>query len=77
MTKNVTPKVDIKSLEEAVSDVGIGFIISFPVGLITLGLCAWLELSVTLTAFIQTIIFTAVSLIRKYFVRTYFKSKGY
>lgn len=84
MTRNLTKKkdpkfekLDLQTLEEALSDVGIGFILSFPVGLITLSLCYWAELSVTLTAVVQTVVFTLVSLARKYYVRRYFKNKGY
>lgn len=84
MTRNLTKKkdpkfekLDLQSLEEALSDVGIGFILSFPVGLITLSLCYWAGFSVTLTAVVQTVVFSLVSLARKYYVRKYFKNKGY
>ena len=46
---------------------------AFPVALACLTFTTYLELGVTTTAVFQTIVFTLVSLLRKYFVRVHFK----
>lgn len=73
MARKVTYKINQKSLEEALSDVGIGFIMSFPVGLIVLSITDFFNASVTFTAFTQTLVFTTISFFRKYIIREYFR----
>ena len=73
MARKVTYKININSLEEAMSDVGIGFILSFPLGLVVLSITTFFGLNVTITAFIQTLVFTSIAFIRKYLVREYYR----
>jgi len=73
MARKVTYKINAKSLEEALSDVGIGFMLSFPVGLVVLSITTFLSFSVTTTAFTQTLVFTLISFVRKYVIREYFR----
>ena len=63
---------DKSAAYEAITDVGVGFLLAFPVALAVLSFSTWLGLSIT-TAVFQTIVFTLVSLLRKYFVRVHFK----
>ena len=62
-------------MREAVSDVTIGFFMAFPIAFMVLSITTWLELSVPITAGVQTLVFTIVALVRKYFVRGHFKSR--
>tara|TARA_B100001248_G_scaffold240648_1_gene206760 strand:- start:4346 stop:4588 length:243 start_codon:yes stop_codon:yes gene_type:complete len=64
---------DKSAAHEAITDVGVGFFMAFPVALAVLSLSTWMGLSITTTAVFQTIVFTLVSLLRKYFVRVHFK----
>jgi hypothetical protein len=64
---------DKSAAYEAITDVGVGFFLAFPVALGVLSFSTWLGLSITTTAVFQTIVFTLVSLLRKYFVRVHFK----
>tara|TARA_R110002073_G_scaffold229196_2_gene390034 strand:- start:774 stop:1022 length:249 start_codon:yes stop_codon:yes gene_type:complete len=73
MARKVTYKINPDSIEEALSDVGIGFMLSFPVGLVVLSITTFLGFGVTVTAFIQTIVFTVISFVRKYVVREYYR----
>jgi|TARA_R110000868_G_scaffold399768_1_gene673761 hypothetical protein len=68
--------LDKSVARESFTDVGIGFVIAFPIAFIVLNITTYLELSVAATAFTQTIVFTVVSLVRKYFVRLFFKTNG-
>ncbi len=65
--------LDKSAAREALADVGVGFFMAFPVALACLTFTTYLELGVTTTAVFQTIVFTLVSLLRKYFVRVHFK----
>ena len=65
--------LDKSAAREALADVGVGFFMAFPVALACLSFTTYLELGVTTTAVFQTIVFTLVSLLRKYFVRVHFK----
>ena len=66
---------DRSDMREAVSDVTIGFFMAFPIAFFVLSVTTWLELSVPVTAGVQTLVFTIVALVRKYFVRVHFKSR--
>jgi uncharacterized membrane protein len=46
---------------------------AFPVALAVLSFTTWLNFGVVTTAVFQTLVFTVVSLVRKYFVRVHFK----
>jgi|TARA_R100000655_G_scaffold12419_3_gene28775 hypothetical protein len=65
--------VDKSAAKEAIIDVGVGFFMAFPVALAVISFSRWIGLGVITTAVFQTIVFTLVSLIRKYFVRVHFK----
>jgi uncharacterized membrane protein len=63
------------AMREAVSDVTIGFFMAFPIAFLVLSVTTWLELNVPVTAGVQTLVFTIVALVRKYFVRVHFKTR--
>ena len=64
--------LDRAAAREAVTDVGVGFFMAFPVALAVLSFTTWLNFGVVTTAVFQTLVFTVVSLVRKYFVRVHF-----
>ena len=65
--------VDKATAKEAFADVGVGFFMAFPVALAVLSFTTWMNFAVITTAVVQTLVFTVVSLLRKYFVRVHFK----
>ena len=65
--------VDKAAAKEAMADVGVGFFMAFPVALAVLSFTTWMNFAVITTAVVQTLVFTVVSLLRKYFVRVHFK----
>ena len=65
--------VDKSAAKEAIIDVGVGVFMAFPVALAVISFSRWIGLGVITTAVFQTIVFTLVSLTRKYFVRVHFK----
>ena len=67
--------LDRSAMREAVSDVTIGFFMAFPISFLVLSVTTWLELNVPVTAGVQTLVFTIVALVRKYFVRVHFKTR--
>ncbi len=67
------PKLDKLALKEALLDVGVGFVMAFPVALAVISFCRWIGFGVITTAVFQTIVFTTVSFTRKYFIRVHFK----
>lgn len=69
-------KIDKDSMEEAVNDVGIGLVLSFPISYGLLKLCSYLEVSLVATSIIQVSVFTLVAVVRKYMVRVYYKERG-
>ena len=69
-------KIDQESMTEALNDVGIGLILSFPISYGLLRLCSYLEVSLVATSVIQVSVFTLVAVVRKYMVRVYYKEKG-
>jgi uncharacterized membrane protein (Fun14 family) len=68
-------KIDKDSMEEAVNDVGIGLVLSFPISYGLLRLCSYLEISLVATSVIQVSVFTLVAVVRKYMVRVYYKER--
>tara|TARA_Y100001937_G_scaffold93612_1_gene126788 strand:+ start:51 stop:263 length:213 start_codon:yes stop_codon:yes gene_type:complete len=68
-------KIDKDSMEEAVNDVGIGLVLSFPISYGLLKLCSYLEVSLVATSIIQVSVFTLVAVVRKYMVRVYYKER--
>ena len=67
--------IDRSAAREAVSDVAIGFFMAFPIAILVLSATTWMELSVPVTAVVQTFVFTLVGLVRKYFVRVHIKAR--
>jgi|TARA_R100000734_G_C3309262_1_gene99915 hypothetical protein len=67
------PKFDKLAFKEALLDVGVGFVMAFPVALAVISICRWIGFGVIPTAVFQTIVFTLVSFTRKYFIRVHFK----
>ena len=67
------PKLDKAAFKEALLDVSVGFVMAFPVALAVISFCSWIGFGIILTAVFQTIVFTLVSLTRKYFIRVHFK----
>ena len=65
--------LDKAAAREAIADVSVGFVMAFPVALAVISFSRWISLGVITTAVFQTIVFTMVSLVRKYFVRVHFK----
>tara|TARA_R110001583_G_C5447380_1_gene390511 strand:+ start:381 stop:596 length:216 start_codon:yes stop_codon:yes gene_type:complete len=68
--------IDKKSMEEALNDVGIGLLMSFPISYGLLNLCRYLEVSLVVTSMIQVAVFTCIAIVRKYLVRVYYKERG-
>ena len=68
-------KFDKDSMDEAVNDVGIGLVLSFPISYGLLKLCSYLDVSLVATSVIQVSVFTLVAVVRKYMVRVYYKEK--
>ena len=69
-------KIDKDSMEEAVNDVGIGLVLSFPISYGLLRLCGYLDVSLVATSIIQVSVFTLVAVVRKSMVRVYYKERG-
>jgi len=68
-------KIDKDSMKEAVNDVGIGLVLSFPISFGLLSLCKYLEVSLVTTSLIQVAVFTCIAIVRKYMVRVYYKRR--
>lgn len=69
-------KIDKESLNEAMNDVSIGLIMSFPISYGLLRLCSYLDVSLVATSVVQVSVFTLVAVVRKYMVRVYYKERG-
>lgn len=65
--------IDKKALKETLVDVSIGIILAAPISYITLSTAQINDLSITNTTALQVTVFTVVALLRKYFVRVYYK----
>jgi len=64
--------INNKVAKESIVDVGIGLIISFPIAFTVLTFTTNMEFNVGATALTQTVVFTALALCRKYYVRLFF-----
>jgi len=60
---------------EAVIDTGIGLIVNLPLTWLTIAIGFYMQFGVAEFALFQTVVFTVISLIRKYKIRTYFAAK--
>jgi len=65
--------IDKKALKETLVDVSIGIILATPISYITLSAAQINDLSITNTTALQVTVFTVVAILRKYFVRVYYK----
>jgi len=65
--------IDKKALKETLVDVSIGIILATPISYITLSTAQINDLSITNTTALQVTVFTVVAILRKYFVRVYYK----
>jgi|TARA_R110002124_G_scaffold106047_2_gene257368 hypothetical protein len=68
-------KIDKEAMGEALNDVSIGLVMSFPISFGILSLCQYLELSLVVTSLMQVMVFTFVAIVRKYMVRVYYKKR--
>ena len=64
-----------EAAHESIVDTGIGLIVNLPITYGTIAFGFWLDLSVSSFAIFQTIVFTLISLIRKYYIRLHFADK--
>lgn len=60
---------------EAVFDTGVAVVINFPLNVCLLWFANRIDLSILQTSVMFTCVFTAVAIIRKYFIRNYFSKK--
>ena len=66
---------DKAAWKEAISDTIIGTIINFPLNMLAVWTIFHLKLTVFESSMLLWIIFTSVAIIRKYFLRLYWKKK--
>jgi hypothetical protein len=67
-------RVDKLALTETLHDVVLGLVIALPISFLVLNICRDLGFSLLATSVTQTTIFTLIAIIRKYYVRVYFKN---
>jgi len=67
---------DKAAWNEAVIDTGIGLLVNLPITWLTIALGFYMNLGVAEFALFQTIVFTVISLVRKYKIRAYFATKN-
>ena len=58
--------IDRHALKETMSDVGVGFLLAFPISLTVLNICNYFDASVLATSIAQTFVFTIFAIVRKY-----------
>ena len=73
--------IDKQSLKESVGDTALALLINFPLNILLLEIAGWIGINdndssdnIILSIFL-TVVFTTVAIIRKYYVRLYFKRK--
>ena len=64
-----------KAWTEAISDTFIGTIINFPLNMLAMWFIFQYNLTVVESSVLLWIVFTAIAIIRKYYVRIYFSKK--
>ena len=69
-------KVDKAALKETLHDVFLGVVIALPISFFVLTICKGLEFTTMATSVTQTITFTLIAIVRKYYVRLYYKNKS-
>jgi len=67
---------DKAAWNEAVIDTGIGLIVNLPLTWLTIAIGFYLKLGVAEFAMFQTVVFTIISLVRKYKIRSHFSHKN-
>ena len=60
-------------MRETISDVGVGFLLAFPISLTVLNICNYFNASILATSVAQTFVFTIFAILRKYYIRVTFK----
>jgi ABC-type protease/lipase transport system fused ATPase/permease subunit len=65
--------IDRHALRETMSDVGVGFLLAFPISLTVLNICNYFDASVLATSIAQTFVFTIFAIVRKYVIRVSFE----
>ena len=65
--------IDRHALRETMSDVGVGFLLAFPISLTVLNISNYFDASVLATSIAQTFVFTIFAIVRKYAIRITFK----
>jgi len=70
---NAIMKIDRHALKETMSDVGVGFLLAFPISLTVLNICNYFNASILATSIAQTFVFTIFAILRKYYIRVTFK----
>tara|TARA_R100000908_G_scaffold53706_1_gene29004 strand:+ start:321 stop:542 length:222 start_codon:yes stop_codon:yes gene_type:complete len=66
-------KIDKYAMRETISDVGVGFLLAFPISLTVLNICNYFNASILATSISQTFVFTIFAVLRKYYIRVTFK----
>ena len=69
-------KIDKTALTETMSDVGVGFLLAFPISLSVLNICDYFQASILTTSIVQTVVFTLFAILRKYYIRVSFKRRN-
>ena len=64
------------ALKEALSDTALGTVLNFPLNLMAMWVVFELELTVLQSSLLLWFVFTAVAVVRKYFMRVYFERKA-
>ena len=64
------------ALKEAVWDTVLGTIINFPLNMLAMWIIFRLKLSVVESSVLLWLVFTAVAIVRKYFVRIYYNKSS-
>ena len=64
------------ALKEALSDTALGTVLNFPLNLMAMWVVFELELTVLQSSLLLWSVFTAVAVVRKYFLRVYFERKA-
>ena len=59
-------------LKESVIDTIIAMTINLPINYVLIGICLYANMNALEMSLVMTVVFTAIAIIRKYYVRLYF-----
>jgi hypothetical protein len=65
------------ALKEALSDTALGTVLNFPLNLLAMWTVFELQLTVLESSILLWAVFTAVAIVRKYWMRIYFENKSH